>query len=239
MKEADFNHAIRSVEAGVPHPRFPVYRNNVASGLVNALAVRFPVTEQLVGKEFFCAMAALFVEVNKPQSPVLIHYGAELASFIDSFGPAKQVAYLGDVARLETLWWTAYHAREAEPAPAQELRTYRQDVLGELRFLMHPSVGVMSSPFAIAKLWHAHHGGAAIGSFATEMPDQVVVSRPHAHVDIRSVSHGFGTFVDKLKADATLFDAVSAAIEADPEFSLPDALAALFSLNLVTGVRHV
>jgi hypothetical protein len=37
--------------------RFAVYRNNVAAGLANALAARFPVVKRLVGDEFFRAMA--------------------------------------------------------------------------------------------------------------------------------------------------------------------------------------
>ena len=37
--------------------RFAVYRNNVFVGLTNALARRFPVTERLVGTEFFHGMA--------------------------------------------------------------------------------------------------------------------------------------------------------------------------------------
>src|SRR5882724_8165170 len=35
-----------------PEQRFAVYRNNVATGLIGALASRFPVTEKIVGKAF-------------------------------------------------------------------------------------------------------------------------------------------------------------------------------------------
>src|SRR5579864_7312457 len=43
-----------------PERRFAVYRNNVAAGLVEALATRFPVVKRLVGDEFFRAMAHLY-----------------------------------------------------------------------------------------------------------------------------------------------------------------------------------
>ncbi len=42
-----------------PQKRFAVHRNNMIASLVAALAARFPVVHQLVGDEFFRAMAHL------------------------------------------------------------------------------------------------------------------------------------------------------------------------------------
>ena len=44
--------------------RFAVYRNNVAVGLSDALAARFPVICRLVGADFFAAMARLHAEAD-------------------------------------------------------------------------------------------------------------------------------------------------------------------------------
>src|SRR3974377_2309499 len=54
--------------------RFAVYRNNVAVGVVSALATRFPVVKRLVGDEFFRAMAHAYasVELARPQ-PMMSH----------------------------------------------------------------------------------------------------------------------------------------------------------------------
>ena len=43
-----------------PAARLAVYRNNVVSSLIDALADTFPVVQQLVGEEFFRAMAGVF-----------------------------------------------------------------------------------------------------------------------------------------------------------------------------------
>ena len=72
MDEQGFSAAIGDWSAQPPHRRFGIYRNNVASALIAALRVRYPVTEQLVGHEFFAAMAGTFAEANRPSSPVLI-----------------------------------------------------------------------------------------------------------------------------------------------------------------------
>src|SRR5450830_2078243 len=79
--------------------RFAVYRNNVHGSLINALASAYPVTLQLVGDEFFRAMAGCYVQANPPSSPVISAYGATFSSFIQGFEPAASVPYLADVAR--------------------------------------------------------------------------------------------------------------------------------------------
>jgi hypothetical protein len=58
---------LRSWTGAAPTRRYGVYRNNVATGLARALAARFPVTEKIVGEEFFTAMA------RDPASPRAHH----------------------------------------------------------------------------------------------------------------------------------------------------------------------
>jgi len=65
--------------AGEASRRFAVYRNNVAVGLIRALEARFPAILDLVGGEFFRAMARDFALANLPKSPVLIEFGDALS----------------------------------------------------------------------------------------------------------------------------------------------------------------
>ncbi|MCF5131895.1 HvfC/BufC N-terminal domain-containing protein, partial [Pseudomonas sp. PA-6-4F] len=58
-----------------PASRFAVYRNNVHSALINALAAAYPVARQLVGDEFFRAMAGLYAQAHPPTSPLISEYG--------------------------------------------------------------------------------------------------------------------------------------------------------------------
>jgi hypothetical protein len=102
-----------------PASRFAVYRNNVHSSLISALADGYPVTRQLVGDGFFRAMAGLYVQAYPPTSPLLNEYGSDLAAFIQGFAPAASVPYLADVARLEHLRINAYHAADTPVAEPQ------------------------------------------------------------------------------------------------------------------------
>src|SRR5437868_3298584 len=81
--------------------RFAVYRNNVAVGLIQALASRFPAAKKIVGEEFFAGMARAYIGLHPPQSPVLLRYGDDFANFVQAFEPASGLPYLPDVIRLE------------------------------------------------------------------------------------------------------------------------------------------
>ena len=107
-----------SANGADPASRFAVYRNNVQSSLINALADSYPVVMQLVGVEFFRAMAAIFVQTQPPHSPLMSCYGEGFVDFIAGFEPAASVPYLADVARLEGLRTRAYHAADASPIGA-------------------------------------------------------------------------------------------------------------------------
>ena len=81
--------------------RFAVYRNNVVHSLVNVLTDSFPVVHQLVGDEFFGAMARRYLADHPPASPLMHRYGAGLPAWIADFEPAAALPYLSDMARLE------------------------------------------------------------------------------------------------------------------------------------------
>lgn len=125
-------HAGRPVPDGIVNARgkpdaarFAVYRNNVFVGLTKALAQRFPVTERLVGSEFFVAMARAYAQDHKPASPLIMNYGDDFPDFIIAFEPAGALAYLPDIARLEAAWTDAYHAADSVAFDLAALKAVR------------------------------------------------------------------------------------------------------------------
>ena len=152
LVQAEFAAALldaeRPVPAGLcawngsdPARRFAVYRNNVIVSLVGALADTFPVLRQLVGDEFFDAMAGLYVRAHPPTSPVLAHYGEGLADWLAAFDPARALPYLSDMARLERARIAACHAGDAQPLAAEAIAARLADPasLPGARPTLHPS----------------------------------------------------------------------------------------------------
>jgi hypothetical protein len=78
-----------------------IHRNTALHGLVNALRLGHPTVDALVGRDFFDQAAREFVEAHPPSSAWLTGYGEGLAGFLEGYGPASDLPYLGDVARLD------------------------------------------------------------------------------------------------------------------------------------------
>ncbi len=222
-----------------PTPRFAVYRNNVMVSLIDALADTYPVVQTLVGEEFFRAMARVFAGNNPPRSAVMAYYGRDFADFVAAFPPAASVPYLADVARLEMARVMAYHAADAAAIDPQVLQAALADPeqLLSLQLVLHPSVHVIESSFAIFSVWAAHQGAVSALSIDPDVAQTALVFREGLDVDTMELTAGAGTFVRTLLAGQTLSDAAQAASGADPEFDLTNALTPLLRLQLITRLN--
>ena len=236
MREVQFNEAIGNWGLPLPHSRVVVYRNNVIAALVNALHVRFPVTEQLVGQEFFAAMARAFAVESRPRSPVLIGYGETFPQFIRGFAPASSVPYLSDVASLENLWWRAYHAADTKVSAPGDFAAIPAERWGEARFTFHPAVGQMRSPFAAASIWNAHHGGPGMTEIVIAEAESILVARPGQHVIVRVVSAATHDFIASLATSTSLAETVEQMAAAHQDFDLNTQLQGLLGLGIITGI---
>jgi hypothetical protein len=234
MLAAAFHDAIGNWSSDLPHQRVRVYRNNVAAALVNALRVRFPVTERLVGTEFFAMMALAYAERNRPASPVLIEYGGRLPDFIRGFAPANSVAYLGDAAQLDDLWWRAYHAADRAALATQALAAKSLEELADSRFELHDSIGLMQSAYAIGDIWHAHHGGPPMPSLTLDRGQCVLVARPLADVTVTAIAPSRHAFLASLASGAVLADAAEQTADHYPDFDIAASLRWFFSSGIIT-----
>ena len=185
-------------DAGV---RFAVHRNNVVVSLVAALADTFAVVRELVGEEFFTAMARLYVAEQPPCSPVLARYGDGFADWVARFEPAAAVPYLADMARLERARVRAYHAADAPVLAADAIAAQLADPpqLPQARLLLHPSVTVITSPYAVVSLWAAHQGQGRLEEVQVDQPESALVLRLDDDAAVRAVPAAAAAFSRKLK----------------------------------------
>jgi len=222
--------------AAVPNRRFAVYRNNVAASLVNALRSRFPVVEKIVGEEFFAAMARVFALERPPRTPLLTTYGDEFADFIDGFGPARELIYLADVARLEAARTRAYHAADATPLGGAEFAALDVSALGSIRLDLHPSAEIVRSPHPIATIWAMNSGKRDLAPIMNWHGEDALVVRPNLDVEVCLLPPGGATFLMALAAAKPLGEAAATALSDDPEFDLSCNLAALIGSGLVRSI---
>lgn len=225
-----------SANGADPASRFAVYRNNVQGSLSNALADSYPVVMQLVGEEFFRAMASVFIKNHPPRSPLMSDYGSELADFISGFEPASSVPYLADVARLERLRTLAYHAADITPLSQDQIAAAfaDQEGLSRLQIGLHPSLHVLDSAFAVVDIWAAHQQDATLAGIDLNQAQQALVLRNGLEVEVFAVDPGANQFIRQLKAGLSLTEA----LESAEAFDLSQTLALLISRQAITHLHH-
>ncbi|SSB99002.1 Putative DNA-binding domain-containing protein [Pseudomonas sp. 43mfcvi1.1] len=213
--------------------RFAVYRNNVLSSLINALADNYPVVTQLVGEEFFRGMAGVYVQSAAPRSPIMSDYGADFSGFIERFEPAAGVPYLADVARLERLQIEAGHAADAQPMSAEQVVELLScpTLAAHLKIAFHPSLRLLKSPFAVVTIWAAHQQKPLV-AFEPRAAQNALVLRNGLDVEVLAISHGAHAFITSLQQGLPL----TAAIERYTDLDLEHLLGRLIRHQAITGL---
>jgi hypothetical protein len=219
------------------HPdskRFAVYRNNVASSLIDALADAYPAVRRLLGERCFRGTARIHVAQDPPRSPVLLEYGAGFPGFLAAFEPLSSLPYLADVARIERAWLEAYHAPEASSLEPSTLIGISDQRAADLCFTLHPSLRIVRSPFPALTIWRMNVADGEPRELRLDAGgEDALITRAEAEVEARSLSPGGAIFLGTLAGGKTLGEAALAASRVDEQFNLTDHLTGLLESGLV------
>ncbi len=218
--------------------RFAVYRNNVASSLIDCLAESYPAVQRLLGEDYFRETARVYAAQRLPRSPVMLEYGGGFPAFLEQFEPLADLPYLADVARIERAWLEAYHAAEAAPIDPATLAGVPADSAGDLCLTLHPSVRLVRSPFPALSIWHMNIADAEVQPIDLEAGgEDVLVARPEAEVQVRALPAGGAVFLAALVNGETLCQAADRALRSYAEFNLTDHLTGMLETGLVIAGR--
>jgi hypothetical protein len=220
----------------IPARRFAVYRNNVVVTLSKALESRFPAVEKIVGKEFFAAMARVFVTEQPPRSPLLATYGDEFADFITAFEPARDLPYLADVARLEAARTRAYHSADAVPIDTGRLAALDPSKIADIRIDLHPSVEIVRSQYPVVTIWAMNSGHQELAPIEDWRGEDALIARPGLDVEIRALPPGGAAFLLALAQSRSFGKAAEAALADSCDFDLTGNLAGLIGSDLLRDI---
>ncbi|MDE2260456.1 MAG: putative DNA-binding domain-containing protein [Betaproteobacteria bacterium] len=203
-----------------------VYHNNYRGNLHDTLASAYPVTEQLVGKDFFRVLTKQFIEQYPSRSGNLHHYGAEMADFIADFEPAQSLVYLSDVAALEWACHRAYFAEDEATLDVSGLSKVPAENYADLVIHTHPACHMVRSIYPIAAIWNAHQPGAN-SDFHIDLDSgssNALVSRKENTVMVTELTEAGATWLQSIRSGAPLGEATSGVLERYPDFNLNTAL---------------
>lgn len=209
--------------------RFRVYRNNVHSSLIDALADAYPVVQRLVGDEFFSAMSREFILSERERESTLSLYGAGFPSFIEGFEPVSTLEYLADVARLERARLESLHAADAGVLNRSALPTDGEKLLS-LRLEPHPSLRLVDSPHPVFSIWQANQKDDPGGPISA-VCERVLVSRPEYSIRTVMLHEPAHHFTRLLVQGETIQQAYELTAKDSGEFDI----SAVFSTLLDSG----
>jgi len=134
--------------------RLAVYRNTALSGLYDALRSIYPITERVLGSEFFEQTSLAFARENPPTAPVLARYGAGFPSFLRGLPALTELPYIADLATLE------WEIDQAALAPSQGSQQFTLPVAGgAARMTLDPSLRLFASTTRVHAIWSAIRSG--------------------------------------------------------------------------------
>jgi hypothetical protein len=228
--------AIRSGSGHAHASRFGVYRNNVVASLINAIAARYPIVQKLMCEDTFGQLVRLYVTIEPPRSPVLLEYGDSFPQFLRNVGQTTSAEYLADIAELESVRTRAYHSPDATPLSSDVFRAIDPERAADLRFVLHPSLQLLSSRFPMVSIWEANMYGSG-SSFAFWQPEYALIARPHFEVKVRRLTLGAYQFFSALAKQCTLGVAIEHGKATTSHFDLAECFEALIFSEVVVGLQ--
>src|SRR5262249_51399080 len=132
--------------------RLAIYSQSLTTALIHTLANTYPICQQLVGIEFFTAMAKLYVQQTPSYSPDINDYGETFAEFIKTFSPAASLPYLTDMAMLEWAWHSALRSEEEMPGDISQLQQLMPEQYEQVKFRLPKGSTLLSSEFPLLKI---------------------------------------------------------------------------------------
>jgi uncharacterized protein (UPF0276 family) len=215
--------------------RLAIYRGNLTANWDKALSSAYPVIRQLVGPEFFTALARAYGKAHPSLDADLNRFGADLAGFLATFEPVAAFPYLPDMARLEWHVHEAHYAPDVPVLDANHFASLTPVKLEASRFSPHPACSLMASRWSVAQLWLAHQPDGAAFPDDVGAPACAVVTRPHWQPRVHILPAAAHAALAALAAGHTFGDALDAAFALDEDFNVGDNLKQWIELGVLAG----
>lgn len=184
--------------------RLAVYRTNVRENFAQALDAAFPLLARAAGREEFRRLAWSYQRACPSTAGNLFHLGARLPAFLAGHLRGTEDEYFIDVARLE---WAVQESLVAVDGPAAlnlaalgQVPVERQSCI---RFLLHPSVRLLQTGYAVFGLWEALQGGQPVPP-ATAEPECLLVRRLATGTQLQRLSADDFAWLSVLQEMGTL-----------------------------------
>ena len=215
-----------------------VYRNTATKGRIDALEANYPTVVDMVGRDWFRAVAREYVEEEPGHDPVMAAYGDGFPAWLARFEPARPMAYLPPAARLDRAWTEAHLAEDAPTMTACQAASLGLALTGAPARL-HPSARLFWFDWSAPSLWLAHRAPqAGVELSWRPAPEGLLIHRPDDHVLTHHLSRAQWAFLDAGRRGASFAAAAMAAQAARPSVDVPALFAELIGFGVFMSPSH-
>jgi hypothetical protein len=221
-----------------PLQRIAVYRNNLQQSLGSALAAVYPTVQELVGDDFFRAIASRYIRLHPSRSGNLQEFGGLLPDYIAGLEATAGLPYLADVARLDWAWHAVFHCA---PAPACEAAAALAALAGApaarraaARLRWQPAARLLASEHPVFSIWRWHQSPASERGELNPSAgaECLLVYSLSGDVRVKPLDAAEHALLAALRNGASLAGGAAAALALDPLFDLASTL----TRHLASGV---
>ncbi|MCS3469730.1 hypothetical protein M2401_003470 [Pseudomonas sp. JUb42] len=212
---------------------FLVYRNTVMKGASDALLANFPTVERLVGTEWMQAAAARYVRLSPPTDARLLNYGKGFPDFLDAFEHARDLPYLGNVARLDLLWNEAHGAEDELALDVAAFAAIEPELLASVRLKLRATARWKWFATQPAyTIWRCNREQTDVPAELDWVGEGALISRSTGFITWYPLSVGECAFLDACAANLPLEDAAEHATQAEPDLDLMNMLSRLIAADV-------
>lgn len=221
------------------HDRLAIYRRNFIGSLIDVLRAAFPVSERIVGADFFAEAAGRFATIHPPTEPVLSRYGRGFADYLANIPGTRAIPYLPDTARLEWARIEAYFSKDEAPLDVQSLKGIDPEAAAHLAFTPHASTRLVNSAFPIHRIWSVNQPEQKnISAVDFSSPESVLILRPGNSVRMHCISPAENHVLQAL-IDGQTLGTVAQSLPQEFKGELQTVLAAALSQGVFSNCRPV
>src|SRR5579862_3267078 len=148
-----------------PERRLAIHQRNYQASLTDALLMKFPATEWLLGTVLFTEAAQCFVRENPPGTPCIAEYGTAFPDFLRQYAGTEALPYVSEFARLE--WYVGRVAIAADPDPAgpTAFSHIKEDALPDATLRLQSGLHYQQASWPIDELLTLYLSGTAPDQF--------------------------------------------------------------------------
>jgi hypothetical protein len=231
--EALYDPAATTLPMLTEQPGFTVYRNTVMKGAVDALHANFPTVERLVGNDWLVAAASIHARQTPPSDARLIHHGSAFPAFLDHFEHARELPYLGNVARLDLMWTHCHTACDEQGIDLNHIARLAPEQLASLS--LKPRAAARWAWFAdqpVFSIWRHNREGLAMPEQLDWRGEGALLVRSAGAVGWQALDVGGCGFLDACAAGQTLTQAAEHASSLQPSLDILELLTRLISADV-------